>query len=126
MDEEQKQDLRKRMESDLQGMFDMVDKDHDGFIETEEMKKKMNDTNFMPLPPHMAKDMTKEEQVAKFFEMADIDSDGKVDIKELKIFFFKLLGIYDEEKDGPDKEALEKMKAAAEEEKKEEEDAEEE
>ena len=104
----------------------MVDKDHDGFIETEEMKKKMNDTNFMPLPPHMAKDMTKEEQVAKFFEMADIDSDGKVDIKELKIFFFKLLGIYDEEKDGPDKEALEKMKAAAEEEKKEEEDAEEE
>ena len=41
MDEEQKADLRKRMENDLQGMFDMVDKDHDGFIETEEMKKKM-------------------------------------------------------------------------------------
>ena len=46
---------------------------------------------FEPLPPGMADGMDKEAQIAKFFEIADTNADGKISKDELVGFFNKML-----------------------------------
>ena len=46
---------------------------------------------FEPFPPGMADGLDKEEQIAKFFEMADTSGDGKISKDELIGFFYKVL-----------------------------------
>ena len=82
--------MRQRVASDIDGLFGMVDDNSDGFIEKDELRQKMEE-GFEPLPPGMADGMDKEAQIAKFFEIADTNRDGKVDKAELTNFFMKML-----------------------------------
>ena len=90
MNREEIAEMRERVRSDIAGLFGMVDENGDGFIEKVELQAKMEE-GFEPLPPGMADGMSKEQQIAKFFEIADTNSDGKISQDELVGFFNKML-----------------------------------
>ena len=77
MNREEIAEMRQRVADDIAGLFAMVDDNSDGFIEKDELRAKMEE-GFEPLPPGMADNMTKEQQIAKFFEIADSNADGKI------------------------------------------------
>ena len=90
MDASEIADMRAKVQSDIDGLFAMVDADGNGYIEKEELIQKMAE-GFEPLPPGVADNMTAEQQLNKFFEIADTNRDGKVDKTELTDFFIKML-----------------------------------
>ena len=90
MDAAEIQAMREKVTSDIDGLFSMVDADGNGYIEKDELIQKMSE-GFEPLPPGVADNMTAEQQIAKFFEIADTNRDGKVDKQELTAFFLKML-----------------------------------
>ena len=77
MNAEMISEMRTRVATDIEGLFGMVDVNNDGFIEKDELREKM-DEGFEPLPPGMADGMDKNAQIAKFFEIADTNADGKI------------------------------------------------
>lgn len=90
MDAAEIQAMREKVTSDIDGLFSMVDADGNGYIEKDELIQKMSE-GFEPLPPGVADNMTADQQIAKFFEIADTNRDGKVDKQELTSFFLKML-----------------------------------
>ena len=90
MDAAEIQAMREKVTSDIDGLFSMVDADGNGYIEKDELIQKMSE-GFEPLPPGVADNMTAEQQINKFFEIADTNRDGKVDKQELTAFFLKML-----------------------------------
>ena len=90
MDASEIQAMREKVTQDIDGLFSMVDADGNGYIEKEELIQKMAE-GFEPLPPGVADNMTAEQQINKFMEIADTNRDGKVDKQELTAFFLKML-----------------------------------
>ena len=90
MDASEIQAMREKVTQDIDGLFSMVDADGNGYIEKEELMQKMTE-GFEPLPPGVADNMTAEQQINKFMEIADTNKDGKVDKQELTAFFLKML-----------------------------------
>ena len=90
MNQQDIDDMRDRVKTDIDGLFNMVDDNGDGFLEKAELRAKMEE-GFEPLPPGMADGMDKEAQIEKFFQIADANADGKISKDELAGFFNTML-----------------------------------
>ena len=89
MNQEDIENMREQVNTNLAGLFAMVDVNGDGFIEKEELRIKM-DEGFEPLPHSFADWMDKEKQISQFFKLAYKNDDGMVSKDELMAILNKL------------------------------------
>ena len=92
MDYDDLEAMREKVINDIDGLFDEIDDDENGYIEKDELIAKVAE-GFELLPPSIANNMSNEQQIGKFFSIADKDGDGRVTREELTSYFLKLIKI---------------------------------